>query len=57
MAFLAWSASAPAPAYLALGIVAGLGAPPLGPAMRSTWRTITDASNLKQTGLHLGLGL
>jgi MFS family permease len=51
MAFLAWSA--PAPAYLALGIVAGLGAPPLGPAMRSTWRTITDGSNLKQRAYSL----
>ena len=53
MAFLAWSDSAPAPAYLALGIVAGLGAPPLGPAMRSTWRTITDASSLKQRAYRL----
>jgi len=53
MAFLAWSGSAPAPAYLALGIVAGLGAPPLGPAMRSTWRTITDGSSLKQRAYSL----
>lgn len=53
MAFLAWSDSAPAPAYLALGIVAGLGAPPLGPAMRSTWRTITDGSRLKQRAYSL----
>jgi hypothetical protein len=53
MAFLAWSDSAPAVAYLALGIVAGLGAPPLGPAMRSTWRTITDSSNLKQRAYSL----
>jgi predicted MFS family arabinose efflux permease len=53
MAFLAWSDSAPAVAYLALGIVAGLGAPPLGPAMRSTWRTITDASSLKQRAYSL----
>ena len=48
MTFLAWSDSAPVAAYFALGIVAGLGAPPLGPAMRSTWRTITDKSSLKQ---------
>jgi hypothetical protein len=34
-------------------IVAGLGAPPLGPAMRSTWRTITDASSLKQRAYRL----
>ena len=53
MAFLAWSGSAPASAYLALGIVAGLGAPPLGPAMRSTWRTITDGSSLKQRAYSL----
>ena len=53
MAFLAWSASAPAPAYLALGIVAGLGAPPLGPAMRSTWRTITNSSSLRQRAYSL----
>ena len=57
MAFLAWSASAPAPAYLALGIVAGLGTPPTGPG---------DALNLahhhrrqqpQTTGLQLGLGV
>lgn len=53
MAFLAWSGSAPAAVYLALGIVAGLGAPPLGPAMRSTWRTITDGSSLKQRAYSL----
>jgi MFS family permease len=53
MAFLAWSDSAPAVAYLALGIVAGLGAPPLGPAMRSTWHTITDGSSLKQPAYSL----
>lgn len=53
MAFLAWSDSAPAAVYLALGIVAGLGAPPLGPAMRSTWRAITDGSSLKQRAYSL----
>jgi MFS family permease len=53
MAFLAWSDSAPAAAYLGLGTVAGLGAPPLGPAMRSTWRTITDGSSLKQRAYSL----
>lgn len=53
MTFLAWSDSAPVAAYFALGIVAGLGAPPLGPAMRSTWRTITDKSSLKQRAYSL----
>ena len=45
--------SAPDPAYFALGIVAGLGAPPLGPAMRSTWRTLTDGTKLRQRAYSL----
>ena len=53
MAVGAWSGSPPAAAYLILGIVAGLSAPPLGPAMRSTWRTLTDGTNLKQRAYSL----
>jgi MFS family permease len=53
MAVCAWSGSAPAAAYVMLGIIAGVGAPPLGPAMRSTWRTLTDGTNLKQRAYSL----
>ncbi|HEY3505229.1 MAG TPA: MFS transporter [Actinocatenispora sp.] len=42
---LSWAGvSAPA-AYLVLGVAAGLCAPPLGPAMRAVWRTITAGTD------------
>ncbi|WP_433295905.1 MFS transporter [Actinoplanes sp. CA-030573] len=44
--FLALAALTPWPVpFVAL---AGLAAPPLGPAMRSTWRSLTDGTELKQ---------
>ncbi|UPK76636.1 MFS transporter [Nocardioidaceae bacterium SCSIO 66511] len=39
--------------YVALGIVAGLCAPPLGPSMRSTWRHLTEGTSLKQRAYSL----
>lgn len=36
----------PAAVYVLFGGVAGLCAPPLGPAMRATWRTITTGTDL-----------
>lgn len=47
VAVLGASDAAPAAAYPVLGAAAGLAAPPLGPAMRSIWRTLTDDTTLK----------
>ncbi|MGI9155333.1 MAG: MFS transporter [Marmoricola sp.] len=38
---------------VALGSLAGLAAPPLGPAMRSTWRDLTEGTDLRQTAYSL----
>ncbi|GAA4216640.1 MFS transporter [Actinocatenispora rupis] len=48
IAVLAWAGVSTPAAYVALGVVAGATAPPLGPAMRSVWRTITAGTD--QTG-------
>ncbi|HYO17192.1 MAG TPA: MFS transporter [Dermatophilaceae bacterium] len=53
IAVLAWSGPAPAAVYILLGVLAGLGTPPLGPAMRSTWRTLTDGTQLRQRAYSL----
>lgn len=47
IAVVAESGAGSATAFIGLGAVAGVGAPPLGPAMRATWRTITDGTGLK----------
>ncbi|MGH3357928.1 MAG: MFS transporter [Nocardioidaceae bacterium] len=47
IALLADSGRGSAAAFVGLGTLAGLAAPPLGPAMRSTWRLITDGTGLK----------
>lgn len=39
--------------YVALGAAAGVAAPPLGPAMRSTWRILTDGTSLKERAYSL----
>lgn len=53
MAVLAWSGVESRAAYVALGAVAGAAAPPLGPAMRSTWRTLTAGTGLKERAYSL----
>ncbi|UYM04505.1 MFS transporter [Solicola gregarius] len=40
-------------AYVCLGLVAGLAAPPLGPSMRATWRRLTDGTTLKERAYSL----
>lgn len=47
IAMLAWSGADSPAIYVALTVVAGAAAPPLGPAMRSTWRVLTDGTDLK----------
>lgn len=41
---LAWSGVHQAAVFLPLGALAGVFAPPLGPAMRATWRTLTEGT-------------
>lgn len=53
MATLAWSGVASPAAYVALTVVAGAAAPPLGPAMRATWRVLTDGTELKERAYSL----
>ncbi len=45
--------SAPAPVFLAVAVVCGLAAPPLGPSMRSIWRRLTSGTGLKERAYSL----
>lgn len=53
MAVLAWSGSRAVAPFLLLGIASGLCAPPLGPAMRAVWRTITEGTDLLERAYSL----
>lgn len=53
IATLAWAGVDSSATYVALTVVAGAAAPPLGPAMRSTWRVLTDGTGLKERAYSL----
>lgn len=53
IAVLTWSGTDSTAPYVALTVVAGAAAPPLGPAMRATWRVLTDGTGLKERAYSL----